>query len=501
MFVNDDIEFEYDVNPNAFDLDLEVTTTWKAKLRPSDDKWFLEGRSFDFVKFGEWATDEFVRKAKITSACRAQRCAATTICNDLNRLKNLVRYSSETQKKKIDSITVEHLLSWRSYLKKENECELGALKSYLIESCLLIGNGLVDEESVEYLENSEFKGNIKGARVNDMDQGRLSRVERAIFENKARQAFESKILDGQEFLMLILLNSFGMRLIDFISLKVKDAHFEWEQGVLKRAVLDIPCGKAGSEPRSKMAKGNIIDPSVAPLLYLVTQGRNYEQPLFDLIYSDARRQEGVLEGHLTHSTVSIYLYRAIQKLKLGFNLNSYRFRYTVGTETYRETGNPYVSAYILRHSDIQNVRVYTNEIVLAQAHDRVVEHVFSDITSVIENALKIKSFAGVVISKQNFEQGKLLAVRAREQIGKFDPIGGCAGKLSCHQGAPVACYCCKKFRPIREADHLGMLKSTIAVYLSTAKTDSNRAACLVPAIFGMAQVCHLTREAIGSVEV
>jgi hypothetical protein len=186
-----------------------------------------------------------------------------------------------------------------------------------------------------------------------------------------------------------------------------------------------------------------------------------------------------------------FVMRIIRKLKLGFNLNPYRFRYSVGTEAYRETGNPYVTARVLRHSDTQNVIVYVNEILLAQAHDRVAAKVFDNINDVLSAGVKAKTFSGVVISKQDFNRRELAIVRAREELGGFDPIGGCAGGLRCAQGIPVACYCCQKFRPIKEADHFGLLKATLANYFNVFDKDEKIAASLIPPILGMAQVCYL----------
>lgn len=502
MDIDDDIEFERDISADEFNLDLEVRTQWGGVIKPSNDKWYLEDHDFDFSQFTDYATEDFVRRVKITSSCRSQRCSHHTVENDLSRLKDLLKDAYKSDTGLIDVITEKQLVDWRTSLKKKDQdYQLGALRGYLTESDLILDNGLISQSAAVYLAESDFQGNVKGSRVNDLEQGRLSIHERAIFENNARVSFQNKKITKQQFLMLILFNSFGLRIVDFIGLKVKDAHFEWEQGNLIGATLDIPYSKSGSPPRSKMAKGNKIDPEVALLLYAVVKDRDPEQPLIVIKNSFARKQTGVLEGHITHSTAHIYLHRTVKLLKLGFNLNSYRFRYTVGTETYRETGNPYVAAYVLRHSDIQNVRVYTNEIVLAQAHDRVVNNVFKDFASLVETAAKVNSFQGVVISKQNFEQAKLIAIRAKEQIGKFDPIGGCSGKLSCYQGAPVACYCCPKFRPIQEADHMGMLRSTIDVFFATTEKDPKQAASLVPAIFGMAQVCYLTQNRIATSEL
>lgn len=493
---DDDFEFERDISLDGFNLELEINTQWGAKLTPASDKWYLEDYNFDFSTLSQFASDDFIKRVKITSACRSQRCSHETIENDLVRLRELLRFVNDTSKSEVEILTSKQLINWRSKLGVEREYQLGALRGYFFESKLLLGDGLIDESAEIYLEEAEFAGNSKGNRVNDLDQGRMTIHERAIFENKSRVAFQNKIITKQQFLMLILFNSFGLRIVDYISLKVKDAQFQWEQGRLIGATLDIPYSKTGSPPRSKMANGNRVDPDVALLLYSVVKNRGAELPLVDVKSSFAKRQTGILDGHITRSTAQIYLSRTVKKLKLGFNLNSYRFRYTVGTETFRETGNPYVAAFVLRHSDIQNVRVYTNEIVLAQAHDRVANNVFKDFASLVETAAKVNSFQGIVISKQNYEQAKIIAIRAREQIGKFDPIGGCTGKLSCFQGAPIACYCCPKFRPILEADHMGMLQSTIEVYFSTEEHDPKQAVSLVPAIFGMAQVCYLTQNLI-----
>lgn len=305
---------------------------------------------------------------------------------------------------------------------------------------------------------------------------------------------ETGLIDAQGLITLILFNSFGLRRVDYASLKVKDVHIESAGHFIAKATIDIPCGKSGETPRAKMFKGAAIDHDVALLLRDFIAGRSLESPLFELEDSSAREQTGMLDGHISVSSVTNYLAKIVHKLHLGFNLNSYRFRYTVGTEAYRETGNPYVAAAVLRHSDIQNVKIYANEIILAQAHDRVVTDVFKDIDAVLAAGIKAKTFAGIVITEQNYKDAKILAVRAREQTGNFKPIGGCAGTSGCSQGVPVACYCCQKFRPIRDADHFGVLCSTLVDYFSALETDEKMATGLVSSILGMAQVCHLTQQ-------
>lgn len=362
-----------------------------------------------------------------------------------------------------------------------------------MDSSDLIDQPLIDEQALEFLEQINLPGNPKGGRVNDNDLGRLTLVERALFENRARLCFENEEITAEQFASLVLFNTFGLRPIDYTSLKVCDFKYETSQGVFKNATLDIPFGKSGSPPRSKMSFGNKISTEVATLLYSITKGRSLDAPLFEFKESLAARQTGILFGHITTSNSKVQIRAVINKLKLGFNLNIYRFRYTVGTEAFRETGSPYVAAHVLRHADIQNVKVYVNEIVLALAHDRVSDAVFSDIASLISASVKANSFAGVVITQQNFKERNLIIIRAKEQTGKFDPIGGCIGKEGCSKGVPISCYCCNKFRPIDVADHYGILIATINDYTNTAKGDVSAATSLIPAILGMAQVCYLTQ--------
>ena len=370
----------------------------------------------------------------------------------------------------------------------------------LLDSRIYLNAPLLDAAAAAYIENLTIPGNPKGVRVNDPDQGRLTLAEREIFETKSRQRYESGRLNSQELLTLVLFNSFGLRPIDYAGMKVKDFHIEYSNGEISRATVDIPVGKSGETPRSKMSIGNLLDHDVALLFRSITHGRSREEPLFDCEDSTAARQTGALAGHISPQTAALYLQRIIGVLALDFNLNAYRFRYTVGTEAFRETGNPYVAAAVLRHSDTQNVKVYANEIILAQAHDRVVAKMFMDINAIFAAAIKAKTFAGIIISEQNFKDARAIAVRAPEQTGKFKAIGGCLGELGCAQGMPVACYCCHKFRPIREADHFAMLCATLKAYFVALETDDKQATSLVSAILGMAQVCQLTHQGIARVE-
>jgi integrase len=480
-----------------FDFDEEITTQWGGKIIPRNDEWFLENHNINFRKLARLSTNSFVERFKIVLAYRSMRYAYRTITNDFNRCFEFLNYLESKSFSSIDIFSEEHIVCWLAGLTEaERKHQLGAMRGVLLSSKTFLNTPLIDDAATSYLAQLRLPGNPKGGRVNDPEQGRMTLAERDLFETRSRQAYEMGHIDSQEYLTLILFNAFGLRLTDYCSLKVKDVHVEFSAGYISKATIDIPTGKSGETPRSKMSRGNVVDHDVAILLHSLITKRHDVCPLFDIAASEARTQTGVLEGHHTVSTWSNYLQGAINKLHLGFHLNSYRFRYTVGTEAYRETGNPYVAAAVLRHSDIQNVKVYGNEIILAQAHDRVVAEVFKDIGAVIAAGVQANTFVGILITQQNYKEAKLIAVRAREQIGNFDPIGGCGGKAGCSQGAPVACYCCFKFRPVINADHFGMLCATLSDYFLILEDDEKRATSLVSAILGMAQVCYLTGQGL-----
>lgn len=482
-------------NSEAFDFHKTIITQWGAEITPNENRWFLQEHFIDFDDLIVYASRNFINRLKIVLAYRSMKLSYHTILNDYYRTRDLLKFLNSRGINNIEVFTEENLIWWRAILKSaDREYNLGAIKSVLLDSEIYLDICLVESSALSYLKGATVSGNPKGIRVNDRDMGRLTLAEREIFETRARQCFERRVIDSQEFLALILMNSYGLRTIDLASLKVLDIKIKYLNGEISESTIDIPICKSGESPRSKMSYGNRIESEVALLFKSHIKGVPPNYPLFNDKNSCAARQTGILENHLSPGTISWYLQRSINKMELDFNLNSYRFRYTVGTEAFRETGNPYVAAAILRHSDIQNVKVYANEIILAQAHDRVVNQVFSDINSVFEAAVKAKTFSGILISRQNYNDENVIAVRAMKQIGNFTPIGGCTGELGCAQGMPVACYCCRKFRPIRESDHFGMLCSTLNSYFETVIFDEKLATSLVSSILGMAQVCHLTGQ-------
>ncbi len=480
------------ISNEMYDLDQPIVTQWGGKIIPRDEKWFLEGRSINFSKLLPYVSASFVFRFKVLMAFRCQINAYMTLYMYYDVIVSLLKFLRSRGCNEINVITCEHVLWWQAALvKADREYVLGSLRRFFLDSADMLNEPLVDAEAATLLARLVIPGGPKGQKVNDPDHGRMTLAERQIFETKARQEFEKNNIHFSEFLALILFNSFGLRTIDFVSFKVLDVHLIMSNGNVVSATIDIPYGKTGQPPRSRMSYGNSVDLKVAELLKLKISKRPPNAPLFELSDSCAPRQTGILEGHMCVSSATVYLMEIIGKLSLGFHLNPYRFRYSVGTEAYRETGSPYITARVLRHSDIQNVIVYVNEIVLAQAHDRVAAEVFKDISEVIGAGVKAKTFSGVVITKQVFKKGDLATVRAREELGNFAPIGGCAGGLRCAQGVPVACYCCLKFRPIKEADHHGMLKATLANYFLFLEKDEKIASSLIPPILGMAQVCYL----------
>lgn len=481
------------IKVDEFDFLEGVVTKWEGVIVPMHDEWFLEKGYVKFSALSFYATDGFISRLKITLAFRTKRNAYESVNNDYYRLREFLKFIISRGGGVINVITEEHIVWWRAALiEGGREHQLGALRGMLLDSVMLLDEPLLTEEAAKHLRVIKLPGNPKGSRVNDPDLGRMTMSERQIFETKARQAYERGRLSSQEFFTLILFNSFGLRLVDYVSLKVSDVHINVSGELITKATIDIPCGKSGGPPRSKMSMGNPVDNDVAILLKKISSGRQLDSSLFEIPGCESPLQTGILDGHSTVVAASRYLAKIIEKINVPFHLNSYRFRYTVGTEAFRESGSPYVTAKVLRQSDIQNVKVYVNEIVLAQAHDRVVAEVFKDINALIDSAVKTNSFSGVVITKQNYKNKKLIPVRAREQVGDFQPIGGCAGSCGCAKGAPVACYCCQKFRPIKESNHYGMLCATVSEFLSIVETDGKIATSLVSSILGMAQVCYLT---------
>lgn len=322
-----------------FNFNEEIVTQWGGRLTPSDDDWYLNGQTICFKKLSQFATEDYIKRLKIVLAYRAMRFAAVTIRNDFNRVDEFLRFLRECGVSDVDAFTEEHLIRWLSGLTElERKHQLGALRGVLLSSVIFLNKPLLEAGAVSYLSQLRLPGNPKGGRVNDLEQGRMTLAERDLFETRSRQAYEMGRIDAQEFLTLILFNAFGLRLVDYSSLKVKDVHVELSDSKILKASIDIPSGKSGGKPRSKISRGNAVDHDVAILLHDLITGRSADSPLFDIEGSEARTQTGVLEGHHTVITWSNYLQGIIYKLHLGFHLNSYRFRYTVGTEAYRETG-------------------------------------------------------------------------------------------------------------------------------------------------------------------
>lgn len=134
------------------------------------------------------------------------------------------------------------------------------------------------------------------------------------------------------------------------------------------------------------------------------------------------------------------------------HLTARRFRYTMGTNAARRGLSAFAIAKILGHSDIQNVKVYTENT--------------KDLTDEINEALApvlaplAQAFSGTLIASEA-DALRTNDPRARIKNNKGEGVGSCGTYGFCSTGGR-ACYTCAKFQPWIHGRHQAILDDLLA---------------------------------------
>lgn len=374
-------------------------------------------------------------------------------------------------------VTPTDLMNWRASLGQSEEWQLGGLKGFLL-AWHDYGFPGVSKDVVDLLQGWRIQGNEKGAAVASgcPETGPYTDLEIAALLDWANMAVANKALAFEDYAYLLTLAMTARRPVQIAALRGKDL-IQTTSGGIRQFKLNCPRAKQrGIGFRESFRSLAIIED-----LFLVLQQQHRQsviaverkigahlgaelaaevpvfinrQTLKDI--SETAHVKGILSGstpdrlHATTGWLAGSLERCArastarsERTGEFIRLSATRFRHTRGTKLRREGFGPFVIAELLDHSDIQNVKVYTEN----TAKEAVIinELVGPQLAPFAQACL-----GRLVKSERDAIRGD--DPRSRVPNDQQHPVGTCGNYGFCASGYR-ACYTCYHFQPWIDGPH------------------------------------------------
>jgi integrase len=383
-------------------------------------------------------------------------------------------------------VTTTDLLNWRAMLGVEEQSLLGRLKGFLL-AWRDYGFAGISENVAVLLRGWRIQGNEKGGAVASgcPDSGPYTDLEVAALLDWANMAVAKEEVTFGDYAYLLTLAMTARRPVQITALRGRDLVKEVVKGA---TMFRLNCPRAkqrGGGFRSSFrslaiiedlylvlqhqhresvaaiseAIGQAVDPGLASEIPIfVNRGRLEEvdhiDELKDLLLGGSPDQL-----HAKTAAVDSALRRCAKASKARsertgefIRLSANRFRYTRGTKLRREGFGAFIIAELLDHSDIQNVKVYTEN--TAQEAVIINELVGSQLAPFAQACL-----GKLVRSEREAIRGN--DPRSRVPNDRQNTVGNCGNYGFCASGYR-ACYTCYHFQPWVDGPHEEVLSDLYA---------------------------------------
>lgn len=437
--------YQFFVSDLTWRLDNSVNLNW-SRLPDNTDKTFLSGYKEQMADY-------------------AEELSASTCQIIFEHILSILRTQRATE------LSLSVLQNYLSTLDKDSEWKLGSIRAFLLNWIDKKIAG-ISPKIESWLEQITLKGINKGVPVAKgcPHTGAYSMQEQEALLRWGVNAFMDDELSLRDYTWLMLNIYLGARPTQFCQLQAGDLRIKTQNGkteyflqlpyAKKRGVknfrnsfkeMEIDEDLALLISNQAQATLKLVETKVGPL----TDKQKAEMPVFgaaskikslksmdELINLRLTKPDLI---HLSRSAATLilqYLSKNCQakseRLKGEFiHLTARRFRYTLGTNAARRGLSPFIIAKILGHSDIQNVKVYTENV------KELGEEVNEALAPVL--APLAQAFAGTLI------QSEADAIRVNDPLSRIhnsngDSVGNCGKYGFCATGGR-ACYTCAKFQP------------------------------------------------------
>lgn len=442
------------------------------------DEWRLDGSTVIYFEHLTSIPNKLKDSFKKALCRYAEELSAMHTFNMFNRFNAFMKANTE------DSITVDALSNYRASFDSENEYKLGALKGFLLAWYDWQFKG-VDKDVVSYLDELILKGNSKGNAVKGACpySGPLTHNELGALIDWASNAFNTKLLNLEEYACFMTLAFTGRRFIQIRSLRSIDLILR-EDSNGNDYVINCPRAKQ----RGISFRGQFTPLPINEDLYLILSNQRDKSiklienklgvvlplkirnqiPIFleEERVSEIVDQKDLVRKltdtpdylHITRKTAS-YLLRNVSIKNTAYsertgdfiNFTASRFRYTKGTNLTRRGITGVALAAALDHTDTQNIGIYVEN---TEETAKQIDEVMAPILAPLAQAL-----AGKLIASERD------AIRANDPNSRVknsasENVGNCGTHSFCASGYR-ACYTCVNFEPWLEAPHTAVLKEVI----------------------------------------
>lgn len=494
--------YEFEVNDATWKLDTSVKLNWK--LLPVN------------------VEREFLASYKEHMADYACELSASTCSIIFQEILAMLRNTGGVNLK---LSTVQNYLST---LDSNSEYKLGSIRAFLLN---WHDKGLagVEPELARWLEQIKLKGMMKGVPVAKgcPFTGAYSSQEQQAILFWGVNAFFDDQLSLRDYTWLLLNVYLGSRPTQFCQFKACDL-VKKTKGDTTEYILKVPQAKKhGSTNFREVMKVSNIDEDLALLfsnqanqtlevienqLGKLPEELKAQMPVFmfpkaikslgsqhELVQIMNKTPDAI---HLPRRSATKILFQISNKCSATserlngefIHLTARRFRYTIGTNSARRGLSAFSIAKILGHDDIQNVKVYTENV------KELTEEINEALAPVL--APLAQAFAGTLITDEA-DAIRANDPRSRIRNQKGDGVGNCGSYGFCAKGGR-ACYTCVKFQPWATGRHQVILDD---LYIERKRLRDKGASKfviqstdrLVLAITEVIQLCNKVKEKEGAV--
>lgn len=447
---------------------------------PSDNHWKLNKDVTVSLVLPSSVNDKTESGFRTTLQRYAEEVSARHACNMANLFK---RYMGDTG---ASHVTTVELINWRAMLGTNEQWRLGQLKGFLL-AWHDYGFGGVAKEVVELLQGWRIPGNEKGAAVaiGCPETGPYTDLEMAALLDWANMAVAKQELAFEDFAYLLTLAMTARRPTQIAALRGKDLVQRTEKGpalfrisfprakqrgmkfredfrslaIIEDLYLVLQQQHRESVAAIEGATGELLDPGLAgevPLFlnHGALKAVNHADQVKDLLLGASPDRLHAPTSSLRSSLQRCARASQARSERTGefIRLSATRFRHTRGTKLRREGYGPFIIAELLDHSDIQNVRVYTDN--TAQEAVIIDELIGSQLAPFAQACL-----GTLVHSEREAIRGD--DPRSRVPNGQQNAVGTCGNYGFCASGYR-ACYTCYHFQPWADGPHEEVLADLYA---------------------------------------
>lgn len=478
-----------------------VSTKSGVEFDATADVWtYRDGVNNVYLDFNQLpnSSREFRESAKSVLSWYAENRSPNHLRNMFNRLQHFLRAST----REVSSVSDVDLLNYKAGLTKSTNWYLGSLAG-LLRKWRRLGYPGVRDDAELLLKQLRVKGNDTGVAVLtwDVHEGPFTHIEMEAIHTALNRAYADGALSTANYVLAWLYILLGQRNKQHAALKVCDVLVKRDAKGMPTYSILMPSAKK----RADHSRANLVErPLVEQFGELLAAYAQSVQTRFEAILPDPRqaplfptsrptRSSPGFEFHRSSSIIGQIATRTFESLgvvseRIGkaMSISAVRFRRTIGTRAAEEGLGPLVIAYLLNHTDIQHIGVYSaSSPAIIERIDRAIAMYMAPLA---------QAFEGTLLEGLGEDTSRRIIDLRVDRSGT--PMGDCGKHGYCGFNAPFACYTCTSFEAWVDGPHEAVLQHLLNQRFKQLKTLDKRIASIHDrTIFAVAAVIQACTEA------